>query len=193
MTGARKVLVALAAWLAAWPAPGLALAAPPTWIVDKTASRLAFSGTVSGQGFTGVFRRWDAVIHFAPQDLVHSDVAVTIDMTSAVTGDGDRDALLPDEDWFWTSHFPKASFVAHGLRLVSPGHYEAPGVLTLRGVAHPLTLPFSLAITGKTAKMNAQAPLNRLALGVGQGEWTATDTVGAPVILTTQLTATRAP
>ncbi len=176
MTGARKVLVALAAWLAAWPAPGLALAAPPTWIVDKTASRLAFSGTVSGQGFTGVFRRWDAVIHFAPQDLVHSDVAVTIAMTSAVTGDGDRDALLP-----------------HGLRLVSPGHYEAPGVLTLRGVAHPLTLPFSLAITGKTAKMNAQAPLNRLALGVGQGEWTATDTVGAPVILTTQLTATRAP
>jgi polyisoprenoid-binding protein YceI len=167
----------------------LALAAPPAWAVDKAASKLGFTGVVSGQGFTGVFRRWDAVIHFDPKDLGHSDVTATVDMTSAFTGSGDRDALLPDQDWFWTSHFPRATFVARSFRAVGPGRYEAAGVLTLRGVAKPLTLPFSLAITGPSAKMSAKVPLDRRAFGVGQGEWQATDTVGAAVTVTADLAA----
>jgi polyisoprenoid-binding protein YceI len=185
------------AWLIALAlvaAPGLALAAapPPLWVVNPAASKLSFSGVVSGASFTGVFRKWDAVIHFAPGDLPHSSVAVTVDMTSSFTGNGDRDALIPDEDWFWISHFPRATFVANGFTAAGPGRYLANGVLTIRGAAKPLTLPFTLAITGPTAKMHAQVALNRLALGVGQGEWKATDTVAAAVGVTVDLTATRA-
>ncbi|MBV9996001.1 MAG: YceI family protein [Caulobacteraceae bacterium] len=175
--------------IAAWALPALTMAAPPAWLVDKAASKLGFAGTVSGKGFAGVFRRWDAVIHFDPKDLAHSDVTVTVEMASAVTGDGDRDALLPDQDWFWTSHFPHATFVAKNFRSTAPGRYEAAGLLTIRGVAKPLTLPFSLAITGPSAKMNARASLDRLAFGVGQGEWQATDTVAGPVVVTADLTA----
>lgn len=173
-------------------APSLALAAPAAWIVDKAASRLTFSSSVSGQAFTGTFRRWDAVIHFDPKDLVHSDVVATIDVTSAFTGNGDRDAELPDEDWFWTSHFPRASFVARNFRALGSGRYAANGVLSLRGVAKPLTLPFTLAITGASAKMNARVVLNRLAFGVGQGDWKSTDTVPAAVTVDVALTAHRA-
>src|SRR5271156_1664373 len=50
-------------------APALALAAPATWAVDKAASKLPFSSSVSGQAFTGRFARWDAAIHFDPKDL----------------------------------------------------------------------------------------------------------------------------
>jgi polyisoprenoid-binding protein YceI len=173
--------------------PAAVLAAPPTWVVDHAASKLGFAGQVSGQGFTGAFRRWDAVIHFDPQDLAHSDASVTVDMASVGTGSGDRDALLPDEDWFWTSHFPRATFVARSFTAAGPGHYQAAGVLTIRGVAKPLTLPFSLAITGTSAKMSARVDLNRLAFGVGQGEWKATDTVPAAVAVTVDLTARRTP
>jgi polyisoprenoid-binding protein YceI len=174
-------------------APVAALAAPATWVVDKAASKLTFTSAVSGQAFTGVFRRWDAVIHFDPKDLAHSDVTATIDLTSAFTGSADRDSELPDEDWFWTSHFPKATFMSHGFRMVGPGRYEAPGALTLRNVAKPLTLPFSLAITGPSARMNAGVVLNRLAFGIGQGEWKATDTVPANVTVNVDLTARRTP
>jgi polyisoprenoid-binding protein YceI len=179
------------ACLGVWPAA--ALAAPPAWTVDKAASKLTFSSSVSGAAFTGVFRRWDAVIHFDPKDLAHSDVAATIDVTSAATGNGDRDAELPDEDWFWTSHFPRATFVAKGFRATAPGRYEAAGVLTIRGASRPLTLPFTLAITGGSAKMDAGVVLNRLAFGVGQGEWKATDTVPANVTVNVSLLARRAP
>lgn len=183
----RLSSLALAATLAL--APALALAAPPTWTVDHAASKLTFSTSVSGKGFTGVFRRWDAVIHFDPRDLAHSDVTATIDITSAFTGDNDRDAELPDQDWFWTSHFPRATFVAKGFQAVGPGRYQAPGVLTLRGVAKPVTLPFTLAIAGATAKMKGAVALNRLAFGVGQGEWSAVDTVPANVTVLVNLTA----
>lgn len=170
-------------------APALALAAPPTWTVDKAASRVGFSTSVSGATLNGGFRSWDAVIHFDPKDLAHSDVSATFDIASAATGNGDADASLPDQDWLWTSHFPKATFVAKSFRTTGPGRYEAAGVVTLRGVAKPLTLPFTLAITGRVAKMNAQVVLNRLAFGVGQGEWKATDTVPAAVTVTVALTA----
>ena len=182
------VLAALAAL-----APTVASAAPPAWTVDKAASRLTFSSSLSGKAFTGNFRSWDAVIHFDPKDLAHSDVAATIDVASAATGSGDRDALLPDEDWFWISHFPQATFVAHSFQADGPGLYRAPGVLTIRGVAKPLTLPFNLAITGASAKMSAQVVLDRLAFGVGQGQWKATDSVPAGVTVHIDLTARRAP
>jgi polyisoprenoid-binding protein YceI len=173
--------------------PVLAMAAPATWVVDKAASRLTFTSTVSGQAFTGRFARWDAAIHFDPKDPAHSDVTATIDVTSAATGSGDRDAELPDQDWFWTSHFPRASYVAHGFQAAGPGRYVAVGVLTIRGVAKPLNLPFALAINGAAAHMTGAIALNRLAFGVGQGEWAATDTVPANVTVNVDLTARRTP
>jgi len=184
---------ALALILTTALAPNLVLGAPAAWTVDKAASRLSFSSSVSGQPFTGVFRQWDAAIRFDPKRLADSSVAATIYLASAASGSGDRDALLPDQDWFWVSHFPKATFTAKGFRQLGPGRYAAPGVLSLRGVAKPLTLPFSLAISGGVARMSAQVDLNRLAFGVGQGEWQATDTVPATVTVKVDLTARRTP
>jgi polyisoprenoid-binding protein YceI len=45
--------------------------------------------------------------------------------------------------------------------------YAATGTLTIRGVALPLTLPFSLALTGDTAEMRAVLTLDRRAFGIG--------------------------
>jgi len=173
--------------------PALAMAAPPTWAVDKAASRLTFSSTVSGTAFTGRFARWDAVIRFDPKDPAHSDVAATIDVASAATGNGDRDAELPDQDWFWTSHFPRASYVAHSFQPAGPGRFVAIGVLTVRGVAKPLNLPFALAVNGTTAHMTGGIRVNRLAFGVGQGEWAAVSTIPASVTVSIALTARRTP
>ena len=66
-------------------------------------------------------------------------------------------------------------------------------MLTIKGGAKPLTLPFTLAITGPAAKMHAQVGFSRLTFGVGQGEWKATDTVPANVAVHIDLTARRTP
>jgi polyisoprenoid-binding protein YceI len=173
---------------AAAPAPATAQA----WSVDKTASKIAFSSSFDGQAFAGSFRRWDAAIRFDPKNLAGSSAVVTIETASAATGDGDRDAALPEPTWFSARAFPKAVFRTTGFKALGGNRYSAAGTLTLRGASKPLTLPFTLVITGDNAKMNAQLSISRLAFGVGQNEWKATSVVPDPVTVMIAVTARKA-
>ena len=182
------VAVAMAFALAApaWAAPAR------VWTVDKTASKVAFSSSFDGGAFSGSFRGWDAAIRFDPANLAGSSVTATFDMTSAVTGDSGRDEALPQAEWFAAKQFPKATFTATAFKALGGNRYQAVGNLTMRGVTKPLTLPFTLVITGGVAKMNASVGLNRLAFGVGQGEWKTTEVVPGTVTVNISLTAKRA-
>ena len=166
-------------------------AAAPAWTVDKTASALKFTSSFGGEAFSGTFRRWDADIRFDPANLAGSSVTATVDITSAATGSPDRDQALPTADFFDAARFPKATFTAHTFAALGAGRYRARGVLTLRGVAKPLTLPFALTITGAQARMTGAVALNRLAFGVGQNEWKATTTLPAAVSVNVVLVARR--
>ncbi|MDP1739228.1 MAG: YceI family protein [Caulobacter sp.] len=170
----------------AWAAPA------PAWTVDKGASKVAFASSFDGGAFTGAFRRWDAAIRFDPANLAGSSAVVTFDMASAVTGDASRDEALPTDPWFAAARFPKATFRAASFKALGGNRYQAVGDLTIRGVTKPLTLPFTLVITGDVAKMNASVALNRLAFGVGQDEWKTTEAVPGTVTVTISLTARRA-
>lgn len=168
-------------------------AAPPAWIVDKAASSLRFTSSMAGESFTGAFRRWDADIRFDPANLPASSVSATVDAASAATGNPDRDQALPTATFLDAPTFPKATFVAHHFTALGGNRYQADGVLTLRGVSKPLALPFTLTIQGGQARMTGQVAINRLAFGVGQGEWKAVTTIPAAVTVSVAITARRAP
>ncbi len=190
-------VIAAAAFAVAAPLAGPArpLTPPlpaPVWTVDKAASKVTFSSSFDGGAFTGSFRRWDAAIRFDPKNLIGSKVTATFDMTSAATGESGRDEALPQDDWFAARQFPRATFTAATFEALGGNRYQAIGQLTIRGVTKPLTLPFTVVITGDIAKMNASIGLNRLAFGVGQGEWKTTDVVPGTVTVNISLTARRA-
>lgn len=174
------------------PAP---TASAPAWTVDAAASRLGFASRFNDEAFSGAFRRWTAAIRFDPSRLDRSSVVATIDLASAYTGSPDRDQSLPTSDWFDVAHHPGAVFRSTRIRASGPGRYVAEGVLTLRGVSRPLTLPFSLSITGQgagqTARMTAAVALNRSAFGVGQGQWASGEVVPTTVQVTINLSARR--
>lgn len=168
-------------------------AAPPAWIVDKAASSLRFTSSMAGESFAGAFRRWDADIRFDPANLAASSVTATVDVGSGATGNPDRDQALPTDTFLDAPAFPRATFVARHFTSLGAGRYQADGVLTLRGVSKPLSLPFTLAIQGGQAKMAGQVAINRLAFGVGQGEFKATTAIPAAVTVSVAITARRAP
>jgi polyisoprenoid-binding protein YceI len=184
-----KSLIAILFLIAAAP---LAWAAPtPAWTVDKAASSIRFSSSFNGDAFTGGFSRWDADIHFDPANLAGSSVTVSIDAASAATGDADRDQALPTPKFLSTGKFPRATFTAHAFKALGGGKYLASGQLSLRGVTRPLALPFTLAIVGDRARMNASLAVDRLAYGVGQDEWRATSALPAAVNVAIVVTARR--
>ena len=175
------------AWLLS-PAPALAA----NWIVDKAHSRLGFQSAYGPAKFTGTFGGWSAQIAFDPQALATSKATVSIDLTSAMTGDDDRDQSLPSADWFNTGKFPKATFTTTAIKAAGPDRYQAAGVLSLKGASRPVTLTFTLKITGKQAVMAGQAVIDRTQWAVGQGQFQGEQPVPHAVTVDIRLTANRA-
>ena len=207
ISGGRATLAALLAagigfgggWLARHNAPGAVTAAElgsagplvadaPIWSVDKGQSAIRFSGIQSGQPFSGVFETWAAEIAFAPDMLDASKARVEIDMTSATTGDMMFDGTLPDPDWFDTAQYQIGLFEADSFTEAGNG-YEAAGTLTLKGVANPVTLPFTLTIEDGTADVAGTLTIDRFDWGIGGS--TGADSVAAEVDLMIELIATR--
>ena len=179
---------AAAAEPAAPAEPAKALKDPVAWTVAKS-STLGFSATWAEDAIEGQFKRWTADILFSPDALDRSKLTVGIDMSSAATGDDQRDSSLPSDDFFATASHPKATFTASKFRKTGEGKFVADGVLDLRGVKKPVSLPFTLKIDGDTATARGVTTLDRTAFGVGQGEWASTDQIGAKVKVSFAITA----
>ena len=168
--------------------PGTAV---PSWIVDKAGSRIRFKSAFSGDAWEGGFGRWDAQIKFDPKNLAGSKVVVNVDVTSAASGDKDRDESMPTADWFNSPRFPKATFTTNAIRSLGSDRYQADGTLTLKGVSKPVTLPFTLTIQGDTARMNGQTVINRSQFGIGQGQFANAETVPFDVTVIVGVVAKR--
>ncbi|MBS0361616.1 MAG: YceI family protein [Proteobacteria bacterium] len=169
-------------------APAPAASGPVAWKVAP-GSTINFQTAWGGDAVQGRFEKWTADILFSPDALEKSKVVVTIDMTSARTGDEQRDASLPAGDWFDAATHPKAVFTATKFDKKGEGSFVAHGTLQMRGVTKPVDLPFKLKIVGDRAQMSGQTNLDRTLFGVGQGEFTATDQVPAKVTVRVQVNA----
>jgi cytochrome b561 len=159
------------------------------WQVDPAKSNLGFLGTISGKGFEGHFKTWTADIAFDPANPAAGHAKVVIDMSSAVTGDKQRDYALPDTDWFDARKSPQAFFEATSFTAKGGNAYEAVGTLTIRGTKKPVTMPFTLDIAGDAAHAKGQLDIVRTDYGVGQGEWGDGATIALKVGIVFDLTA----
>jgi len=174
------------------PAAKAATGATSSWNVDKGASRVGFRSSFGGGAFDGLFRRWDARIQFDPKALDKSSVVAVIDLASAATGDESRDQALPTEDWFFTSKFPRATFVAKQFKTIGTDRYQAIGTLNIRGVTRPAVLPFTLQINGDQALMKGSLVIDRKAFGIGQGQFASAESVPFAVQVNVTVKAQRA-
>lgn len=162
---------------------GFAPADVTRWALVPENSSLAFEATQYGQVFHGSFRRFDARIAFDPEKLDQSRVQVQIDISSVRTGSADRDAQALTSDWFDRSAYPVAVYEAHSFEQISGGEYIAHGTLTIKDVTMNVDVPFELVFEedGALAKMSGALSLDRLAFGVGQGEWADGKAIGSSV------------
>ena len=185
-TRALRFIFALAIFAAAGAA---AAQDAPKWVVDPAHSTLAFESSAEGAAFEGHFERWNADIRFDPKAVANSRVTVEIETASAVTGDSGRDQSAQGDDWFAAMMFPKATFVAHAIKDLGGGRYEAEGDLTIRGKSQPLALPFTLAFKGDEADMHSEVDVDRSLWGVGTGEYGGENIVPLKVGLKIDLVA----
>lgn len=164
------------------------------WLVDPAKSQLGFTGTMASAPFDGRFQRWRATISFDPAHPEAGHARVTVDMSSAVTGDKQKDSALPQSDWFDAKTFPEAVFEVESFRPNgTPSSYDAIATLTMRGVKMDLPTPISIEVKGDTLHAKGGVSLLRSDFGVGQGQWTSAQWVAMEVATAFDVTATRSP
>lgn len=148
----------------------------PAWTVDAAKSTLAFRFGYMGKSYDGKFPDWIAKIQLDTDAPANADtpvdgyVRVAIPLAKVSTGQSYFDENVVQGDWFDVTKSPEAVFeVKGGVYKMSDTAYEATGVLTIKGVDHPVRLPFTLNVAGATATMHGEVTLNRLDLGIGKG------------------------
>lgn len=151
------------------------------WDTVKETSSVEFIGMQQGSKFTGRFEEFTADITFDPSSPGEGRIEGTVVTDSASTRDYDRDAALVDSDWFDSSQYPEATFVAEQIKALDDGSYEATGELTLKGKTNEETMTFTFEEgAGNSAKFDGTMNLNRFDYNVGEG-WNDTSWVGENV------------
>ncbi|MBA4754136.1 MAG: polyisoprenoid-binding protein [Sphingobium sp.] len=150
-------------------APEAPPAPPPAWTVQP-GGKIGFSVGNDGQTISGSFAKWTAAIVMDPDHPETADIRVTIDMASASVGDAYQDGMLPGDEFFAVAAHPTATFTAKGAEKSGANAYRATGTLSLKGVAKPQTIRFTLSGDGATRKVSGTATIARVAFGVGNGE-----------------------
>jgi polyisoprenoid-binding protein YceI len=165
------------------------MASAADYTVQPSGSTLGFTSSFQGSSFDGQFSKWTAAISYDQAKLAASKFDVTVDLSSAKTGDSDRDSALPGADFFDTAKYPQAHFVTTGFRQQG-SQVIADGNLTLRGVTKPVSLNVTFKPQGSGATLDVSGTVNRLDFGVGGGQYKDTTVIAAAVKVTAHLVLT---
>lgn len=176
---ASRLARLLVLWLALPAIAAAHAASGPVYTLIPANSTLTYTFVQAGAANHGRFKTFK--VRFDPSA---GTLAVLIDMRSFDTGDAERNGILGGRDFFDVARYPQARFTATRLRKTASG-YLATGPLTLRGVTRTVSVPFSwrLVRTGgrEVGLLDGTTVLKRLAFGVGQGQWRATEWLGNAV------------
>lgn len=183
----RLVIALLAASLAL--ASTQALAAN---YVQAPGSTLAFASGFEGEIFSGHFSQFTTTLRFDPDHLKDAELDVVIALASATTANPERDTTLLGGDFFNTKSFPQAHYHASEFRHLGDNRYAADGELTLRQVTHPVTLNFTWT-AGANPVLIGKAGIQRLAFGVGGGDWADLSMIPNAVAVSTRVNLQAAP
>jgi polyisoprenoid-binding protein YceI len=176
-----KTLLPLLLALAALPSAAFA-----SHYAAQAGSRLTFTASFEGEPFTGRFEKFDAAIRFDPKNLADSRFDVRIPLASARTDNDERDEALHGPDFFDAKGKPEARYEATHFVKLKDGRYRADGTLTLRGIKKPVPLVFSVS-AGPNPILIGEATVDRLAFGVGKGEFADLELIPGKVTVNTRL------
>ncbi|MDR3450982.1 MAG: YceI family protein [Alphaproteobacteria bacterium] len=159
------------------------------WQVDPTVSKLTFVGDQSGERFAGGFKQFTAKIDLDPAHPETGKIDVTVNTATAYAGSGDRDAMLPQSDWFNIAKFPQAQFTSTSIRKTGANAYEADATVTIKGITQKVTLPFTLVPEGDHWRAQGHVMLKRSDYGLGMDSFGNENYVKFPVDVAVDIVA----
>lgn len=154
--------------------------------LQAAGSTLGFSGTLEGERFAGRFPSFTTRLTFDPAKLGEARLDVTIPLAGATTGNRDHDAEMRGESLLHVRKFAQARYTASRFRALGDNRYAADGVLSLHGIAKPVTLTFTWT-AGKQPVLVGTASVRRLQFGIGSEDYADTGTLSDLIVVDTRV------
>lgn len=140
------------------------------YTLDAAHSNLGFSARhAMVTTVRGSFRQFEGTAHIDTQNPANSSVSVTIDASSIDTGNKDRDGHLLTGDFFETDANPTITFTSTSVAYDGET-WEVTGDLTIKGVSHPVTVPFELTGSAKDPFGNTRVGFEG-ATSINRSDW----------------------
>lgn len=117
---------------------------PQRFVRDVAHSQINFVAESRMIDAHGTFDKWDAEIHFDPENISGSTVKITIDAKSINTRIEMRDNHLRSNDFFATDSFPTITFNSTIVNQLQDDRVNITGDLTIRGQTKAVTFPSRL-------------------------------------------------
>lgn len=150
-------------------------------------SVLAFATQYDGQIVVGKFQQFQTQLTFDPNDLDHAKLDVSIVVSSAQTGNAERDSTLRGKDFFNAEAVATAHYTADHFRALDKDHYAINGTLELNGISKPVPLSMTLTQNGNQVTLRAKGSIPRLTFNIGRGEWADTQLIPNAVAVSTKV------
>ncbi len=170
----------------------LAPAVQTSWQIDYSQSYIRFTGEHDGSAFTGEFEDWTADIIWSDETLETNQASVTVNITSAKTGDTLYDTTLKAAEWFDTANYKHADIHLSDFMKTEQG-YQGAARLNIKENIH--TLPFHFTLSehsdGQTV-MIGNGRINRAQFNLGQDSDPSGDWVSPEIEVAVKLVASAA-
>ena len=150
----------------------------PEWQIDYASSKVSFVAKQAGAEFEGHWDEWDAEVRFDPSDLANSSAVARFHASSVQTSDLERDQTLQDGEWFDGAAHPLIIYEAIAFSPSADGGFEAASTLTVKGISVPVIFRFRVSEDAGIRALKGEAEIDRLAAGLGLGEWADTKWIG---------------
>lgn len=109
------------------------------WVMDPTHSELTFKVKhMMISNVKGEFKNF--TVEVDGDDILKSQIKVTVDAASINTNNGDRDNHLKSADFFDADNHKQLIFKSTGIKKIDDREYELKGDLTIKGNTKEATL-----------------------------------------------------
>ncbi len=161
------------------------------WSSDPVHSTVMYTVRHMMTPMPGAFKKFDVSINWDATKPLEGSISATLDASSVVMGMDKLEGHLMGADFFDVANHPswtfKSTSITKGKKPKTGGEgYVANGKLTVRGVTKDIAIPFTFlgvmdSPYGKKAGFTAEFTIDRVAYGVGQGDWAQTTGIGGDV------------
>ena len=143
------------------------------WVIDPDHSVAVFSiRHMMIANVHGHFNKIKGTIYFDPDDVIHSSVEVSIDVSSICTGIKKRNEHLCSPDFFDVEKYPEILFKSTKVESTGSRGCNVNGDLTIHGITRPVTMeveysgPIKSPFGATSLGFSAKTKINREDFGI---------------------------